>query len=144
MFIYHPVDSRTATRGSYFASQIIYVSMYKSFASGKQNHSPSCNHKNQSSGFIPGVASVRIGNGRVLNHAKTSRRRRWRDEIIVRHVIIKIIVQGFIYKVQRTSGGFFIGLVLQNGGDFKFLSASHRRGSGGVWNHPSTSLWRER
>jgi hypothetical protein len=43
--------------------------------------------------------------------------------IIVRHVITQIIVRGFlmksciVYKVQRTSAGLFIGLILQNGGD---------------------------
>jgi hypothetical protein len=101
MFIYHPVDSRTATRGSYFASQIIYVSMYKSFASGKQNHSPSCNHKNQRSEFIPASATVQIGNGRFRDHARTSRWQGWRDDILVH-----LVVTGTVLGVAGRSIGY--------------------------------------
>jgi hypothetical protein len=38
--------------------------------------------------------------------------------IIVLHVIIKIMVQDFSREVQRTFGGFFFRLILQDGGDF--------------------------
>jgi hypothetical protein len=38
--------------------------------------------------------------------------------IIVHHVITKIIVRDFFPRVQRTFGGFFFRLILQDGGDF--------------------------